>query len=340
MAQQDMDSEMTVSHNDRSVAVGETYHPQFSADGDVVLHSKDGVSFRVHRVVLTAASGWFRSLFTLPQPDSGTSQLPRSHESLRVSEDATTLSILLQIICGLGFPDIPDVDTAENVLIAADKYDMPGPVSLVRKLIMHPPLITTSPLRVYSLACQWQWEEETRIASTHTLTVDLCSDDCINQLQHCGMSSRDLAKLMVLHRKRRDIIRERLNDSRLFGANARPRCTQCHFELTHTGWREFKNTVIADLEANPFGESWSTNDLWARPQIFAMLTDACTQCAKPMYSLEVTLKKLKEIIDELPQSASYPWSLIVVLTWRVRCTVVVMCLQQMLFLMHCQLSSD
>lgn len=37
---------------------------------DVVLRSSDGIDFRVHRIVLSLASPFFKEMFTLPQPTS------------------------------------------------------------------------------------------------------------------------------------------------------------------------------------------------------------------------------------------------------------------------------
>ena len=193
MAQQEADTDISVSHIGCTFAGTpgkETQHPQFS-NGDVVLVSKDGVIFNVHRVILTSASTWFNTLFTLPQPRDVVAR-----ELLRLDEDSITLNALLQVICGLGLPAIQDIDSAEMLLTAAEKYDMIGPISFVRKIIMLPPVISSSPLRVYSLACQWNWEEEARQASTSTLSLDLCSASSMEQLRRCRMSIHDLAKLV------------------------------------------------------------------------------------------------------------------------------------------------
>lgn len=88
-----------------------------------------------------------------------------------------------------GLPLLPVVhyDIVDKILYAAEKYDMPGPMSIMRLLVMTPPLLD-QPFRLYTVACRYGWEEEVviladtlfrsnsykaRFASTQTLTADL-----------------------------------------------------------------------------------------------------------------------------------------------------------------------
>ncbi|KAH8102594.1 hypothetical protein BXZ70DRAFT_793877 [Cristinia sonorae] len=310
MAQRDIEQPKLLQSLDPDVVQVDNqdlYHPLFAHDGDSVLCSRDRTMFRIHSIVLRATSGWFRTLFTLPQPTSESDCDPRvkkSHGPLHVSEDAATLAALLQIVCGLGPPNIPDIDAAEDILVAAEKYDMAGAVSTIRHVVMHPPIISSSPLRVYSLACCRGWEDEIRMASSHTLSLDLCSDTSMAQLQRCGMSCYDLAKLMALHRQRRDDIRTKLSNPSLFSANNDSPCSKCSFKLRHARWAEFKATLIETLETHPLGAAWTLDDLWERPRLFEMLDDACPECGTPMYSVEFTLKHLKSLVQDLPQVVS------------------------------------
>ncbi|KAJ7142265.1 hypothetical protein C8R44DRAFT_592907, partial [Mycena epipterygia] len=51
---------------------------------DVILRSSDGIDFRVHRLVLSLASPFFTSMFTLPQPisESQVRTIPVSESAL------------------------------------------------------------------------------------------------------------------------------------------------------------------------------------------------------------------------------------------------------------------
>ncbi|TCD63993.1 hypothetical protein EIP91_004695 [Steccherinum ochraceum] len=301
MAQQDSDTKQFVPHDDRDHSADAPYHPLFSGDGDVVLSASDGMSFKVHAVVLKTTSGWFNTLLTLPQAPDAFANPIRPLESLHVSEESSVLLALLQIICGLAVPDIPTIDLAEAILAAAEKYDMPGPISLIRKLIMHPPIISSFPLRVYSLACKWGWQAEAREASTHTLRLDILGESCMEQLKHCSMPCFDLAKLLTLHRDRRAAVRAALNDETRFSANRKASCLGCSRPLQHAEWEKFKTGVIAMLETHPFGTQFSIDDLQDPSATFAMLGAACSGCQKPMYNTEATIRALQLIVNELPK---------------------------------------
>src|SRR6266851_6560510 len=137
---------------------GPRFHPLFSFDADVVLGSRDGVLFRVPSTTLKMTSAWFRTMFTLPQgsPPSSRSQSQRDTfantaatgpstaapaadtEIISLDEDARTLEPLLRMICGLEISTLDTWDAVEPVLYAAEKYEMPGPASIVRALLRTP----------------------------------------------------------------------------------------------------------------------------------------------------------------------------------------------------------
>jgi hypothetical protein len=105
----------------------ELLHPLFSSsDGDVILGSKGGATlFRVHSYTLKTTSGWFRAMFSLPQKAG-----PTLTDVIYLDEDAGTLEALLRMICGQPVLRLESFDMVEALLYAAEKYDMPGPVSI------------------------------------------------------------------------------------------------------------------------------------------------------------------------------------------------------------------
>ena len=95
-----------------------------------MLQSSDGVLFRVHKSILAAASGFFQSMFALPQGE-GQQNSPMS--SVTVTETSATLSFLLaSIYPHLDQPSITSYDEVREVVAAAQKYGMPRVVSLLR----------------------------------------------------------------------------------------------------------------------------------------------------------------------------------------------------------------
>jgi hypothetical protein len=103
------------------------FHPLFSnLDGDTILGAKGGsLLFRVHSYTLKTTSGWFRTMFSLPQ----TSQSAEA-DVIFLDEEALVLEALLRMICGQPILRLESIDMVDSVLFAAEKYDMPGPMSI------------------------------------------------------------------------------------------------------------------------------------------------------------------------------------------------------------------
>lgn len=105
------------------------------------------------------------------------------------------------MISGLSLLPVADYDAIDKILFAAEKYDMPGPMSIVRLLVMTPPLLD-QPFRLYTVACRYGWDEEARFASTQTLTHHLHDPQVRPLLQRLSMDA--LLKLFELHHTRRE----------------------------------------------------------------------------------------------------------------------------------------
>lgn len=138
-------------------------NPLFSSsDADIILRAKGGELFRVHSYTLKTTSGWFRTMFSLPQKSA-----PAPLETIALDEDTHTLECLLRMICGLPILPMADFALVDSVLYAAEKYDMPGPMSIIRILVMISPLVD-DPFHIYTVACRYDWEQEAKLASTRS----------------------------------------------------------------------------------------------------------------------------------------------------------------------------
>ncbi|KAH9946682.1 hypothetical protein B0H21DRAFT_742628 [Amylocystis lapponica] len=284
-----------------ATATVEKYHPDFDdTSADVVLCTPDHDRFRVHSIMLKLVSGWFRTMFTLPQSAADGS----ADIVLDVDEPSDVLVGLLTMVNGAGLPSLDSIDLVEGILNAAEKYDMPGPMSIIRKLIISPPLIST-PLRVYEIACRLGWIDEAKMASTHTLTMDLCAAEHLDDLSR--MHGRDLPRLMSLHRHRRDRLAAGLNNSGIFFANTSPGlCTRsaCRSEVIHSAWGTMKSAWISGAELHPFGVSLTVDDILERG-VITVLDATCAGCSAPLYENSETLHRLKTLIDDLPKSVEF-----------------------------------
>ncbi|KAF7321445.1 BTB domain-containing protein [Mycena kentingensis (nom. inval.)] len=94
------------------------------------------------------------------------------------------------------------------VLFAAEKYDMPGPLSIVRLLVMMPPLLG-EPFRLYTAATRFGWKDVAKFASTQTLTHNLLDPETRPLLRR--LSTDAVLDLLALHHNRKEMLRDRLN---------------------------------------------------------------------------------------------------------------------------------
>lgn len=210
------------------------YHPLFSfPDADVTLRSLEGTLYRVHSFTLRATSGFFATMFSLPQPKSCAAEYrtdPRGQvraeptrerypEALDVYEHDRAIEPLLKLMTGLPVPRWESLDDIERVLTIAEKWDTPGPISSVRYVFSAKHILERDPLRCYLLARHFGWDAESRLASTYTLALDLHSRVHAPTLDQ--LASVDLIRLLNLHRRRRDMFRDFLNSPERFAAGNR-----------------------------------------------------------------------------------------------------------------------
>ena len=82
---------------------------------DAILRTADGVDFHVHQVILSLASPFFKTMFTLTQPprltDTSASGIAK-RDSIPVTEDSVVLDSLLRFIYPVCDPCHPRVDIA------------------------------------------------------------------------------------------------------------------------------------------------------------------------------------------------------------------------------------
>jgi len=273
------------------------FHPSFcSPDGDIVLAAKGGnLFFRLHSFILKTTSSWFRTMLSLPQGQSP------STEVIFMDEDEDTLELVLRMISGLPLLPVADYDAIDKILFAAEKYDMPGPMSIVRLLVMTPPLLD-QPFRLYTVACRYGWDEEARFASTQTLTHHLHDPQVRPLLQR--LSTDALLKLFELHHTRREALRDRLNKPPFVASENTSNCGNCHAPIDYHTWRELKYRMIQEVELRPLGDTILDKGLSEWPEAKACWLAKCPNrvCARFLYDQEPTMRIIRECVDELPRS--------------------------------------
>lgn len=272
-------------------------HPLFT-EGDTTLAAKGGSTFfRVYSHTLKMTSGFFRSMFSLPQDSSSYS---KPGGVFYLDEDESTLECLLKMMCGLSLPPIDTYDRLDSLLDAVEKYDTPGPLSIVRLLVMTPAL-TVQPFRLYGIACRFGWEAEAKHASTQTLRYNLYDPAIRPLLQR--LSTGSLLKLMELHRSRREGLRQRLNDPP-FVAGSTATCVSCHSLIDYHTWRELKYKIILEMDTRPLGDTVIETGLLEWPEAVACWTAKCPEnaCHRSLYDKVETLRVIRDCVDKLPKS--------------------------------------
>jgi hypothetical protein len=293
-----METESNLGHMALVPVNGATFHKSFSSpDADVILGAKDLTLFRIHSWTLKTTSGWFRSLFSMPQ-QSPPSNYP---ETINLDEDSHILESLLLMICGLPINPLTSYDEVDALLFAAEKYEMPGPVSLIRMLAMTPPLLD-QPLRLYAAATRCGWEEETKRASAQSLALNIYAPEHQPILRKLHTSAA--LDLINLHRDRREGIRKRLNEQPFVTANTMASCPRCRWRIDHHAWRELKYRVVMEMDVRPLGDTVVDVGLTEWPEAIACWDAKCpnAECTCVLYDKVETLRLIRDCIDSLPKS--------------------------------------
>ncbi|CAL1707859.1 unnamed protein product [Somion occarium] len=278
--------------------IGDNYHPLFSSpDADIALGSKDGILFRVHSYTLRTTSGWFHDMLTLPQKEPG------STEIIYVDEDASTLEALLRMICGLPIPSLDSEEAVEPVLYAAEKYDMPGPLSVIRACLLPRPLLT-DPLKLYGLTCRYGWDVEMQAAATQTLTLNIHSPEHRPKLRK--LTTDALLSLIELHHDRRHLLRKRLNEPPFVRDNGTGTCSNCHSLVNYNTWRELKFVIDQEMEIRPLGDTIINSGLNEWPAARVCWEAKCPDCHRELYDQKETIRAITQCIEQLPKTISVP----------------------------------
>jgi len=274
------------------------YHPLFSStDGDVVLGSQDRTLFRVHSYTLKTTSGWFRSMYSLPTKADPGADLPA--DIIYLDEDTATLEAVLRMVSGFPIPTLDSYEIIEPIMYAAEKYDMPGPMSIVRALVMTPPFLA-DPLRLYAMACRYGWNEEARTASRHTLVLNLHAPE--HRLSLMKLGTLSLLNLFELHRTRRETLRRRLDDPPFVNDSGDTTCSNCGSAVDYHTWRELKYVIILEMDVRPLGDTVCTDGLLEWPAARACWDAKCANCDRVLYDQKLTLRVVRECIEQLPTS--------------------------------------
>lgn len=279
-------------------------HPAFTQihpQDDIILLSQDNIRFHIASTTLKRTSGWFRVALTLPQTPESTS------EPLPMSEPSEVVASLLSIINGTALPPLDDLAHLDAVLAAAEKYDMPLPVALIRALL--PTFIPASPIRAYGIACRMDWAPERAQAAAASCALNILARENVREVAR--LEPPHLERLLALHEARRDALAAALESHIMFVANVKgKRCrgadpdVGCGELVDHTAWGAFKFACMREpwrlvlLNGTAGGHPPAAEV----PMLKDLLEDKCPKCGKAYYSVLDTVRNLALIVKELPST--------------------------------------
>ena len=259
-------------------------------DADVILRCSDGKELRIHSLILSLASPIFQGMFSLPQP----TQPPRSQTpTIDVPETSDILEPLIQYLYPRSQPKVSDLAMWEALYTAADKYNTEAVMETLRDMLISR-FLETSPMRVYALASHWGFEEEAKVASRGTLTLDLSGGFPEEDAKLMG--SVACQKLYLLHLQRRDKARALVSSSHYhqFLGVALLNCTCPPMDF---------HTLILVLSQRVSTRPWLTaEDLYeeaVRTRSQRMCADSCRNAYK---NIHAWFSSILEDLSQLPQT--------------------------------------
>ncbi|KZV96754.1 hypothetical protein EXIGLDRAFT_403033 [Exidia glandulosa HHB12029] len=133
------------------------FHPGFERNDEpntIVLISAQGTKFAVPLSALARVSQFFRTMSTIPQAPNSAHGL---EDPLAMTESTETIHYVVAFACGLALPDLVSAEQINSILRAADKYDMPGLISVMRIALQS--TVVVQPSLRYIIAARHGWDD-------------------------------------------------------------------------------------------------------------------------------------------------------------------------------------
>jgi hypothetical protein len=271
-------------------------------DANIVLRSSDDIYYRIPSFTLRTTSGFFRGMMTLPPPDG------KSHDHddpITLDEKSEVVGMLLRMISGFEIPKWKSFDELEDLLAAAYKYDMRGPMATARTTFFWP-FSLEQPLRQYAVAARYGWEEEAKCASTLSLSIPIYDEAHASILER--VPSPWLLRLFGFHRARREGFKKSTiaqKDSVIFGIS---RC-KCGSSQNTDALLELARLMLWEMDRCPAGGALLSGEWKQWPEAKKCLQGAkChgrnntyLSCNSPDYTGEID-SAVKAALQSLPST--------------------------------------
>ena len=225
-------------------------------------------------------------MFGLPQPMDPPSQTP----TINVPESSDILQPFIQYLYPRSPPKILDISMWAALYAIADKYNVEMITDLLRDILI-PRFLEAFPLRVYALASYWGLEEEAKIASTRTLTMDIFEELPREDAELMGGGA--CQQLYLLHFNRREAARSLIaNHPRPSPSNSSCQC----FPPTYS------SLIPALCQRVATRPQLTAEELYEEAARFIYPTKCGDSCRNAFKNMHAYFTSLLKGISELPQT--------------------------------------
>ena len=169
-------------------------------DADFIIRSRDKDDFYVFRAVLMLASKVFEDMLPIPQPPPEGSSNGNAKPVVAVSEENHIIDTFLRVVYPLTTPETTSLFHVREVLEAGMKYDASVVVNEMRAALTKPCFLADDPLQVFSIAYNWRFEEEARIAAANVVVQGRLDNIDTHLPALTGITAGAYYRLMRLHR--------------------------------------------------------------------------------------------------------------------------------------------
>lgn len=266
-------------------------HTFDSPDADLVLKSSDGVEFRVFKQILAQGSKFFQTMFTLPSESNTTTELP----VIDLAENSQLISSLLQFLYPIPDPSIQSLDDLNHLIAVVIKYDMPGVLHSLRRLLISHDLAAVDPFVAYTIAVRHQLPDEVKITAARTFSVSLLDMPLTDD--HKYITGFEFFQLIKLHRKRaKDFIDVIKGSGSLF------RCPGCSRRTNHSAnwWQDWETRACVEIQKRPCTKIVFSPAFVAKSAKAAVENQTpCLDCPMHMHSSQHCLETLRMRLDSI-----------------------------------------
>ncbi|KAF8305049.1 hypothetical protein DL93DRAFT_2066548 [Clavulina sp. PMI_390] len=276
---------------------------------DVILKSEDGVLFKIHQLILSEASEFFRTMYSLPPGPKSSDPTP-----LSIDANSKVVAWALAIIYGKPYPPklFDNTEKIDKLIAFCEKWSMHGVLMTVRCALQRPSLIHNHHTWLYRVACRQGWAEVADAVAMECLNYDLGSSDALEVFEPISLT--DFRPLLALARRRVNAFRDKLDDDSVFPASSPPfKCPRCDKDCEDRTWLVLRARLLEELQSCPGREGVKkiSIDMDGWPE-----WEACVSARHCDYDYDYgydpyrlfdpseTKEKIIAALDDLPESLS------------------------------------